>query len=124
MCVVVSAVPLLSVCVWWSLLTLFPSAFFGGNWKLLTSGMHCCSCTCAEKSNVTMVAGSARYLLPQYLLVELPELGISPVHIPFLVPDPDKHLVNVVCIGTTPPFYHRRNPHVDESSGIGLTDGH
>lgn len=25
-------------------LTLLPSAFFGGNWKLATSGIHCCSC--------------------------------------------------------------------------------
>ena len=48
-----------------------------------------------------------------YLLMKLPELSISPVHIPFLFPDPDIHLVNMVCIGTTPLFNHRWNPDTD-----------
>ena len=46
-----------------------------------------------------------------YLLVKLSEFSISAVHIPFLVPDPDKHLVGVVSIGATPPLNDRRNPH-------------
>ena len=55
-----------------------------------------------------------------YLLVELPELGISAVHVPFLVSDPDKHLVDVVGLGATPPFDDRRNPHTHNTSKNGV----
>ena len=55
-----------------------------------------------------------------YLLVKLPELGIPPVHVPFLVSDPYKHLVDVVGLGATPSFDDRRNPHTHNTSKKGV----
>ena len=54
------------------------------------------------------------------LFVELPKLSISAVHIPFLVSDPDKHLVDMMSIWTTPLLDDRWNPHTHNSGGKGF----